>query len=73
MNTKIFIQYAWVIETGVCVIASIIFACFPALMPMWTQALPMLTALIGGQGAAASIGPAIIKKAQIINGMGKND
>jgi len=68
MDTKKFIQYAWVVETAVCVLASIVFATMKEIMPLWVTSLPYLTALIAGQGAAASIGPAIIRKAQIMNG-----
>lgn len=75
MDSKKLIQVAWVWETAIVIGATLIFVWFPMVMPLWVTALPLLTTLIGAQGAAASIGPAIVKKAQIDNGgqgCGKN-
>lgn len=67
IDTKRFIQYAWVFETIFVILLTAIFILwFPAVVaPLWLQALPLLTALIGGQGAAASVGPALVKMTQV--------
>lgn len=65
MDSKKFIQYAWVIETVIIILMTIVYVHFIEIIPFWIQALPLLTTLIGAQGMAASIGPAIIKSIEI--------
>lgn len=64
MNSKIFIQYAWVGEViGVIVFTFI--AYYTSSIDrfiQWIQILPLISALIAAQGGAASIGPLIRKK-----------
>jgi hypothetical protein len=54
-----FIQAAWVVEIAVLVLYTIGIVLFldPARVDLWFKALPVLGTLIGGQGAAASLGP----------------
>jgi hypothetical protein len=54
-----FIQTAWVVEIAVLVIYTIGIVSFLEAdrVDLWFKALPALGTLIGGQGAAASLGP----------------
>lgn len=59
--TLLLIQAAWVAEVAAVVLYTM--AVVPAMgtekVNLWLQALPVLTAIIGGQGAAASVGPLV--------------
>ena len=54
-----FIQAAWVAEIAVLILYTIGIVLFldPVRIDLWFKALPVLGTLIGGQGAAASLGP----------------
>jgi hypothetical protein len=54
-----FIQTAWVAEIAILILYTIVIVLFldPERVDLWFKALPTLGTLIGGQGAAASLGP----------------
>jgi hypothetical protein len=54
-----FIQAAWVAEIAVLILYTLGIVLFldPERVDLWFKALPTLGTLIGGQGAAASLGP----------------
>jgi hypothetical protein len=62
--TLFLIQTAWVAEVAAVVLYTMI--AVPLLenerVNLWLTALPVLTAIIGGQGAAASVGPLLADK-----------
>ena len=61
MTPKQLIQRAWVIEVAVVIVVSIAVAILaPAdRIEAWVRMMPLLTALIGGQGIIAAAGPEI--------------
>ena len=67
-----YIQLAWVTEIIIVLIYSMFIVPYMGLEKarLWMEHLPHITALIGAQGAAASIGPLVADK--IKNG-GKNE
>jgi len=64
MNSKIFIQYAWVSLTIIVTCFTMVFICSGSAekISLWIQALPLVQGVIVALGGAASIGPLVKKK-----------
>ena len=72
MNSKVFIQYAWVAEViGVILFTFLAYFLTPVeKFTLWIQILPLLGGLIAAQGGAASIGPLVRKNIEAKKGGG---
>ena len=71
MNAKDLLQKAWVLEViWLLVNFTVCLYFFPSKVEPFMQALPLLTALIGGQGFLAAAGPEIKRLIESKNGGG---
>lgn len=72
MNAKDLLQKAWVFEVvWVLLNFTVCLYFFPGKIGAFMEALPLLTALIGGQGFLAAAGPEIKRLIETKNGGGK--